>query len=72
LGCSGEEFYYRIRLEVTDEHGLTTMQEKYIYPNCNDPFVEFLNLKAEPTQDSIGLVWESITEDSVLYFEVEK
>jgi glucose/arabinose dehydrogenase len=34
LGCNGETYYYRIRLTVTDAGGLSSYQEKKIYPNC--------------------------------------
>ena len=58
---------------MTDEHGLTTRQEKYVYPNCEDnDFVDFINLEITPFQDSVALVWETTYEDSILYFEVER
>ena len=73
LGCDGETYFFRIGLEVTDEHGLTTKQEKYVYPNCeDDDFVRFFNMKLTSFADSVVLTWETTFEDSVLYFDVER
>ena len=33
-GCDGEIYYYRIRLTVTDDGGLSGYSEKSVYPNC--------------------------------------
>ncbi|KXK45984.1 MAG: PKD domain-containing protein [Bacteroidetes bacterium OLB10] len=34
VGCDGEIYYYRIRLTVTDDGGLSGYDEKNVYPNC--------------------------------------
>jgi len=35
LGCREEEYWYRVQLTVSDPHGLQTIIEKEIFPDCN-------------------------------------
>lgn len=72
VGCADDVFYFRVRLEVTDEHGLTTMKEQYIYPYCGDDFVEFIDLNAIEKERAILLEWAAAFEDSILHYEVER
>ena len=72
LGCDGETYCFRVGLEVTDEHGLTARQEKYLYPNCEDDFIAFFNVEGTAFEDSVVLNWETNFEDSILYFDVER
>ncbi len=41
IGCDGDTYYYIIRLTVTDDGGLKTVDEKQVYPICGKPFVDF-------------------------------
>ena len=34
VGCSGETYFYEIRLTVTDAVGLVTTQSAFLYPDC--------------------------------------
>lgn len=72
LGCGYEPYYYRVALEVTDEHGLTSRVEKYIYPYCGADFVDFFELRGEAEGQQVRLHWRTSFEDSVDYFVVER
>ena len=72
LGCDLEAYWYRIRLKVTDPNGLTGMDEVSIYPNCNAPFVNSLNLNGQIEQEEIMLNWEVNENNGPLEFEVQK
>jgi len=39
VGCDGNEYHYRIRLTVTDAHGLSSSDEVILTPACDDPAV---------------------------------
>jgi PKD repeat protein len=34
VGCDGHLYYYRAQLKVTDTHGLSTIEEVNVYPDC--------------------------------------
>lgn len=72
LGCEDDLYYFRVGLSVTDEHGLTTTKENYIYPYCDGDFIEIIDLEAENQEESVLLNWKSILEDSVTHYVVEK
>lgn len=72
LGCGYEPYFYRVALEVTDEHGLTARVEKYIYPYCGGDFVDFFDLKGTAQDQQVRLDWRTSFEDSVDYFVVER
>ena len=54
LGCGIETYHYRIRLVVEDPLGLGTLQEKRIYPDC-DEIKPVLQVFPNPTQNAISL-----------------
>ena len=72
IGCEDDLYYFRVALSITDEHGLTTTDERYIYPYCGDPFIQIINLEANALQDSVLLAWTSNFEDSVDYYEIQR
>lgn len=56
-GCSGEDYWYRIRLRVTDAGGLSSEQELSIYPNC-EGFAELPELSAAANAEGVQLDWQ--------------
>ena len=54
-GCEEEIFWYRIRLTVTDEAGLSSTTETEVFPNCNDDFFEVIELQATALEKRIEL-----------------
>ena len=72
LGCGLETFWYRIELEVTDPAGLSTVDTKSIFPDCEAPFVEFVELMAEGEQEGINLKWATLMEEAADHFEIHR
>jgi len=72
VGCDSEIYYYRIRLTATDPEGLSSFDEKRIYPNCLGNFFEQLDLIAQVNEDNIGLLWTTVSEDSLSYFDIQR
>ncbi|MEN0004874.1 MAG: PKD domain-containing protein [Bacteroidota bacterium] len=72
LGCLLETYWYRIRLTVTDPEGLSTVDEREIFPYCGEPFVEFVELSARIDDDEIILDWSTEQEQDVAQFIVER
>ena len=57
-GCEeAENYWYRVRLTVTDGEGLQGMDEKLIYPNC-EGFAAVPDLIATPTESLVRLNWD--------------
>ncbi len=72
LGCQTETYWYRIRLTVTDAHGLATIDEKEVFPYCGDPFFEILDLSGKITDNQIPLQWTSQFETEMVRFEIQR
>lgn len=58
IGCNGENYWYRIRLTVSDNYGLSGTDEIQIYPNCDDPFGGVKWNPAVVNPADIDLSWE--------------
>ncbi|MEM9986446.1 MAG: PKD domain-containing protein, partial [Bacteroidota bacterium] len=71
VGCGTEQYFYRIRLEVTDAHGLTGVDERYLYPDCPE-FVRWGGLEAQSSQAGVTLLWETELEINSRRFEVQR
>lgn len=72
LGCQEETFYYRIKLKVTDGAGLSSTDEKKIYPFCGEPFVDFIQLEGETLNKNVILNWDTNTDAAAVSFEIQK
>jgi len=72
LGCGDETYWYRIRLEVTDAHGLTTTDEVEIFPLCTDAFFEMANFTAFAESEAVRLDWQTRFEEEVQVFEIQR
>lgn len=72
LGCELETYWYRIELEVTDPAGLSTIDSRSVYPDCEDPFVEIIELSAEAEKLGVRLNWETQLEEEVTVYEVQR
>lgn len=72
VGCDQEIYYYRVQLKVTDAGGLSTVVNQFLYPDCNDPFLEFLDFKLTSDAEAVFLDWETTNEDSILHYEVQR
>jgi len=71
-GCEEEDYWYRVGLTVTDPAGLSTYQEKEIYPYCGPDIFELIELRAEEINGQVKLTWETTYEDNLTIFEIEK
>lgn len=67
-----ELFYYRIRLDVRDPNGLTTFDERILYPYCEEPIVQFINIRAEAQQDRVDVFWETTDDSGISTFEIQR
>ncbi len=56
LGCGEEDYYFRVRLRVTDPEGLYSEVEQHLYPNCES--LAALQLQASAASDHIAFDWE--------------
>ena len=56
-GCGEEDFWYRIRLTVSDPHGLAGVDEVEIYPYCDSPFVKIKSFETIAEKQSVNLEW---------------
>ncbi len=73
IGCEAESYWYRVRLTVTDAHGLSSSDERELFPYCGEAFVQFLHIKAEKTEDNaVALSWESPLEEGVVAYEIQR
>lgn len=54
-GCGVEDYWYRIRLTVTDPEGLQTQVEQSIYPYCDEHPNDWASIQASPNQIDIPL-----------------
>ncbi|MEL7530203.1 MAG: PQQ-dependent sugar dehydrogenase [Bacteroidota bacterium] len=71
-GCNEETYYYRIRLEVTDEAGLVGVDENIIYPYCGDALLDWGDLTVERFDTKLKLSWDTQNEMSDLKFVVQR
>lgn len=72
LGCELETYWYRIELEVTDPAGLSTLDVRSVYPDCEASFVDIVELKANAESAGVWLEWDTQFEDSTTIFEVQR
>ncbi len=69
---TSEVFWHRIKLTVTDEHGLSASDEVEIYPYCGEDFFEIKNLEAIGTSEVIELNWETISNQDLLRYDIQR
>lgn len=73
IGCNGEDYYWLIRLKVSDAAGLSTQDSSKIFPDCSAMPVPLVLEKFSVTQlDNENLVeWSTEQSSPVRDFEVE-
>jgi len=72
LGCDDGNYYYQIKLRVTDAAGLSSEDEKYLYPNCTTSTFEMDDISAVADDKKITLRWSTLMENGTNYFEVNR
>ena len=73
VGCAAEDYWYRVRLTVTDAHGLSSTDERELFPYCDAAFVSFVDLLAQKTsENAVQLSWESSLEEGVSHYEIQR
>lgn len=75
IGCNGEDYYWEIKLTVTDAAGLSASDSSMIYPDCSteSPLPVRLSSFSITQQGGINLVkWITEQEQSLDYYEVER
>ncbi len=73
IGCTGENYHWLIKLKVTDEAGLSTIDSSQIYPNCTTSLPIFLHKFSVTQNGSANLVkWKTDLESNIDYFELER
>lgn len=60
VGCEEEVYWYRVKLTVTDANGLSSSDEKELFPNCAPPFLAFGPIVGEVTERQIQLDWSIV------------
>lgn len=72
-GCQPTEtFYYQIKLTVTDPAGLSTVDERKLFPYCGTPMAEFMTVDADAFDEYVRIEWESFNELAGILYEVER
>lgn len=72
LGCEGEIYYYRIELKVTDAAGLSTSDQRIIYPYCEAPFVGNPVLAADLIASAVALEWTTDFESEITEMIIQR
>ncbi len=72
LGCLDEDYYYEIRLRVTDPAGLSGEDSGFLFPNCNPPFFEMDNISALADDEKNTINWSTLTENGTARFELHR
>ena len=75
IGCNGDDYYWLIRLTVTDAAGLSASDSSKIFPACgsNSPLPLVLRSFSVTQDDAENLVkWSTELEENIKYFEVER
>lgn len=72
LGCEDQLYWYRVELKVTDPAGLSTTDSRQIYPYCGPDFLQWSDLEAVDHPNSITLDWQTMLEDTLAGFEVQR
>ncbi len=73
VGCEDDaNYWFRIRLKVTDAAGLETIRDTEIYPYCGPDFFEIINLEAVAITQAIDLSFEVTLEDDVDRYEIQR
>lgn len=70
-GCTGEDYWYRIRLRVTDAEGLSSERELSIYPNC-EGFADVPTLDGAATATGVQLNWQMPTAHDWTAYELQR
>ena len=71
-GCEEETYWYRFRLTVTDPAGLSSYDEKELFPDCGPPPTEFVDFQLEALGESLLLTWNSQVEWEMESYHVER
>ena len=72
LGCHTDEYWYRINLKVTDPNGASSSSQIVLLPDCNEAFIEELELQTRYHEQGIQLTWESLSTNELERFEIER
>jgi hypothetical protein len=72
LGCSEEDYWYRVVLKVSDPSGLAQEQTVLLFPNCDTPLASEFQLRAIATETEIELRWNIDNFAEVSHFEMER
>ena len=55
VGCNGDNYYWMIRLKVTDAAGLTTIDSSKIFPNCGGDNIPPVVSSVTPANGATGI-----------------
>lgn len=72
IGCSEDTFWYKIYLEVTDKGGLKGSDELLLLPYCGEPFIDFIDLQGDTSQQGVDLFWQVGLEQELIGYEIQK
>ncbi len=72
LGCTDEDYWYRVELTVTDAAGLSTKVRSELFPYCGDLFGENVTLTGGAKQDGNHLSWTVTAENDIADYEIQR
>lgn len=72
VGCGQEDFFYRIRLTVSDPAGLFTQVEQRIYPYCGPEIIAFGPVIGKAEEAYVQLDWTSLHETRTSEITIER
>ncbi len=73
IGCNGDDYYWYIKLTVTDADGLYSIDSSYLLPQCGGPLPLTLNSFKVAVRGQTNLVtWITSEEINLKHFEVQR
>ncbi len=74
IGCNGDDYYWFIRLKVTDAAGLSTTDSSKIFPNCSSQRIALTlrNFSVTRENDENLVKWMTDMAPQIKGFEVER
>ena len=73
IGCNGDDYYWYIKLTVTDVDGLYSIDSSYLRPQCGGPLPLKLNSFAVAVRGQTNLIsWNTSEEINLKHFEVQR
>lgn len=75
IGCNGDTYYWTVRLKVTDDAGLSTMDSSSVFPDCVDSLpldLHLISFSVSAAASSDLVKWATENETNISKFILER